>query len=171
METVRDDLQKIRPDMRCLIHLIMIFCCVLFLAQCDTHVPTKKTPQPLPFPESRIVAPEKPLQPSIETQFDEIRDLYHTLHLSGKLRYDIFRKAVNGYERIVLYKSDIITIIDYTKPSSEKRLFVIDLKNRRILHHTHVTHGLNSGFIHARNFSNEPVWQIRASGWNVKKST
>jgi hypothetical protein len=146
---------NIRPDVKRLLYLMMALCCALFLTQCDTHVPVKKTPPPSLFPESRVVSPSTPVQPSLETQIDEIRGLYRVLRLSGKLRYDIFRKAMIGHGRIGFKRTDIITIVDYTRPSAEKRLFVIDLKTPRILYHTHVTHGLNSGFIHARNFSNE----------------
>lgn len=152
---VYGDFKKTRPGIRRFIYLMMAICCAIFLAHCDAHTPVRKTPQPVPFPESRVVAPVNPVQPEVEIKIDEIRYLYHALRLSGKLRYDIFRKAVSGHERIGFYKSNIITIIDYTRPSSEKRLFVIDLKSRQVLYHTHVTHGLNSGFIHARNFSNE----------------
>jgi hypothetical protein len=131
---------------------MMMLYCMFCLTSCDTYAPVKKPQRPVPAPESRIIPSKVPAV--AETEIDEIRNLYNALLLTGKLRYDIFRKAVNGHQRIGFLKSDIITIIDYTRPSAEKRLFVIDLKNRRLLHHTHVTHGMNSGFIHARNFSN-----------------
>ncbi len=148
------DFQKPRPGMRRFISLMMAICCPIFLTHCDTHTPVRKTPQPSPFPESRIMPPVNPVQPEVEIKIDEIRNLYNALCLSGKLRYDIFRKAMSGHERIGFERTDIITIIDYTRPSSEKRLFVIDIEIPLILYHTHVTHGLNSGFIHAKNFSN-----------------
>jgi hypothetical protein len=50
----------------------------------------------------------------------------------------------------------LLTIIDYTKPSTERRLWVIDLKQARVLFNTWVTHGKNSGTINATSFSNEP---------------
>lgn len=48
----------------------------------------------------------------------------------------------------------LLTVIDYTKPSSEKRLWVFDVKNGKTLIHTWVTHGKNSGGAHANSFSN-----------------
>jgi hypothetical protein len=51
----------------------------------------------------------------------------------------------------------IITIIDYSKPSNQKRFFVIDLINNRILYSEYVAHGINSGSgIYANSFSNTP---------------
>lgn len=50
----------------------------------------------------------------------------------------------------------LLTIVDYTKPSTERRLWVVDLKRARVLFNTWVTHGKNSGTIKATSFSNEP---------------
>ena len=56
----------------------------------------------------------------------------------------------------LIRKKDIITIIDFSKPSTEKRLFVIDLFNGKILYRTWVAHGRNSGNEYANEFSNSP---------------
>ncbi len=50
----------------------------------------------------------------------------------------------------------MLTVIDYSKPSTEKRLWVFDLKNGRTLFNTWVAHGKNSGGINATSFSNSP---------------
>jgi hypothetical protein len=50
----------------------------------------------------------------------------------------------------------MLTIIDYSKPSSEKRLWVVDLKNNKVLFNTYVSHGKNSGDLMATSFSNQP---------------
>lgn len=50
---------------------------------------------------------------------------------------------------------NLLTIIDYSKPSNERRLWVIDLRNAKVLFNTWVTHGRNSGKINATSFSNE----------------
>lgn len=54
-----------------------------------------------------------------------------------------------------LIDQDILTIVDYSKPSTEKRLWVVDLKNEKVLINTHVAHGKNSGELQATSFSNE----------------
>ena len=49
----------------------------------------------------------------------------------------------------------LLTIVDYTKPSNEPRLWVVDLKHARVLFNTWVTHGRNSGSTIATSFSNQ----------------
>lgn len=50
----------------------------------------------------------------------------------------------------------VLTVIDYSKPSTEKRLWVFDLKNGKTIFNTWVSHGKNSGGISATSFSNVP---------------
>lgn len=50
----------------------------------------------------------------------------------------------------------LLTIIDYSKPSTERRLWVVDLNRYKVLYNTWVTHGKNSGQLRATSFSNEP---------------
>jgi len=54
------------------------------------------------------------------------------------------------------FDSSILTVIDYSLPSTEKRLWVIDLAQRRVLFHELVAHGQNSGEAYAVDFSNRP---------------
>jgi hypothetical protein len=53
-------------------------------------------------------------------------------------------------------RSDVLTVIDYTKPSTEKRLWVFDLAHTRVLFEELAAHGKNSGDILAVRFSNAP---------------
>src|SRR5262245_66471878 len=48
-----------------------------------------------------------------------------------------------------------LTVIDYSKPSSEKRLWVFDLRSRELLYEELVAHGQGSGDNFAKVFSNE----------------
>jgi hypothetical protein len=48
-----------------------------------------------------------------------------------------------------------LTVIDYSKPSSAKRLWVFDLRSRRILYEELVAHGQGSGGNYATQFSNQ----------------
>lgn len=48
-----------------------------------------------------------------------------------------------------------LTIIDYTKPSNRKRLWVLDMKKNKVLFHELVAHGKQSGDIYAKHFSNK----------------
>lgn len=49
----------------------------------------------------------------------------------------------------------LLTIIDYSMPSTHRRLWVIDVIHNRILFNTWVAHGKNSGKVTATNFSNQ----------------
>lgn len=61
-------------------------------------------------------------------------------------------KCVKKYN---LHHNEILTVIDYSKPSNEKRLWVFDLKNKQLLFHTYVSHGLKSGYLNTQYFSNK----------------
>ncbi len=50
---------------------------------------------------------------------------------------------------------DVLTIIDFTLPSYDKRLWVVDLENDKILLNTYTTQGRDSGLTYATRFSNE----------------
>jgi hypothetical protein len=49
-----------------------------------------------------------------------------------------------------------LTVIDYSKPSTEKRLWVVDLKSHALLYEELVAHGQGSGQKMATQFSNDP---------------
>jgi len=49
-----------------------------------------------------------------------------------------------------------LTIIDYSKPSTEKRMWVFDLHTRALLFDELVSHGRGSGKTNATSFSNDP---------------
>ncbi|HAG53615.1 MAG TPA: peptidase [Alphaproteobacteria bacterium] len=83
---------------------------------------------------------------------DSSLELYHKLDLKDKLNYRVFAKAYDSFKSHS--KIDILTVIDYTKPSSEKRLFVLDMKIHKLVFNTWVAHGTNSGGKFAENFSN-----------------
>ncbi|HEY0782116.1 MAG TPA: murein L,D-transpeptidase catalytic domain family protein, partial [Thermoanaerobaculia bacterium] len=56
--------------------------------------------------------------------------------------------------RGVAGKSDLLTLIDYSLPSTAPRLWVLDLANRKVLYHELVAHGAGSGDNYASRFSN-----------------
>lgn len=49
----------------------------------------------------------------------------------------------------------ILTLIDYSLPSNEKRLWVFDLAEKKLLFHTYVSHGIKSGGLNTNSFSNK----------------
>ena len=93
------------------------------------------------------IAAERPSMPNS-------RMLYHEMALEGTIDYTVFERAIAGYNRMGSFDKNILTVIDFTKPSTEKRLFVIDLKLKKILFISYVAHGRNSGEKYATSFSN-----------------
>ena len=53
-------------------------------------------------------------------------------------------------------RQDYLTVIDFSRPSREKRLWVFDLRQPRLVFEEWVTHGKNSGGDLASTFSNRP---------------
>jgi hypothetical protein len=56
--------------------------------------------------------------------------------------------------RGVAGREDVLTVIDYTLPSTEPRLWVLDLAHGKVLFHELVAHGAGSGDLVATRFSN-----------------
>jgi len=51
--------------------------------------------------------------------------------------------------------NNILTIIDYSLPANEKRLWIFDLAENKLLFHTYVSHGIKSGALLSTLFSNK----------------
>ena len=58
--------------------------------------------------------------------------------------------------RGVAGRDDLLTLIDYSLPSTAPRLWVLDLARGRVLFHELVAHGAGSGDNYATRFSNAP---------------
>ncbi len=86
-------------------------------------------------------------------------DVYTATNLmvSG-LGRNVFELAIKGLKKLAsdgkLLNSNIVTIADYSQSCNNKRLYVIDLKNKKLLFNTYVAHGRNTGSEYAKNFSN-----------------
>jgi hypothetical protein len=83
-----------------------------------------------------------------------LTSLYTECELQDKLNYNVFKQAMDGYNSIKLTNKKLLSIIDYSKPSTEKRFFIIDLENHKLLYNTLVAHGKRSGYVNATKFSN-----------------
>jgi hypothetical protein len=78
-----------------------------------------------------------------------------------KPKWEAYSQALRGYKEIqeeqnLNENKPYLTIIDFTLPSFEKRLWLIDMASNKILYYTYVAHGKNSGGIMAERFSNTP---------------
>jgi hypothetical protein len=113
--------------------------------------------------------------------FDELvrltaDSLYNEMELSTTgLESEAFQLAFKGYSKLLqeglVNISNILTIADFSKPSSEKRLFVFDMEQHKILFNTLVAHGRNSGLNYATSFSNKKESNKSSLGFYVTLET
>lgn len=100
--------------------------------------------------------------PTLETTPAEqwISEQLSTLNpQASNLDPTVLKLGLTAYLRarhLGLDEKQLLTIIDYSKPATERRLWVVDLKKGKILFNTWVSHGKNSGEIQATSFSNQP---------------
>ena len=121
--------------------------------------------------------------PAVETVSDENinttsfrRCVYDSLQLQFTgLSKEAYEYAKKGFEKLVaqgkVVNNSILSIVDFSQPSSKKRLWVIDLKNYKVLFNTWVAHGRNSGRDMATSFSNQESSYKSSPGFYVTRET
>ncbi len=83
-----------------------------------------------------------------------IENTYKQAQLEGVIDFQLFSDAYIAYKETLDRRKSLLTIIDYSKPSTEKRFYVVDLKKKQLIFNTYVAHGVNSGETVAKRFSN-----------------
>jgi L,D-transpeptidase-like protein len=87
-------------------------------------------------------------------------NVYDSLHLKAAgLSKKVFTMALKGMARLVKtrrIKDNLLAIVDFSQPSTCKRLYVIDLNTYQLLYCTWVAHGMKTGKVVAKSFSNKP---------------
>jgi hypothetical protein len=104
------------------------------------------------------------------------RSVYDSLQLSLKgLSQQAYDYARMGLNKLLaegrLLNDSIISIIDFSEPSNMKRLFIIDLKNFKILFNTLVAHGSGTGREWATSFSNQNSSHMSSPGFYITRET
>jgi hypothetical protein len=92
-------------------------------------------------------------------QNEEAALLYDMLDLQQKgLSIQAFEYAYKGYrlllEKKIISKQDYLTICDFSQSSNNKRFYLVDMVNSKVILNTYVAHGRNSGGEYATRFSN-----------------
>lgn len=107
-----------------------------------------------------------------------ISDLYTEIDFGrgDKLNEEVFDKAVRGYLNLkaagkLSDDKQILSVADFTKSSTENRLWVIDLKAKKVLFNTYVAHGQGSGIDMPTVFSNEDGTHASSLGFYVTEGT
>ena len=101
--------------------------------------------------------------------------LFNKLRLSAPgLKASALKSALRAYETAQshhLVKKPILTVIDYSLPSSKQRMWVFDLKKQRLVLNTYVAHGQNSGLSIATRFSNQPSSKSSSLGTFITRDS
>lgn len=128
-----------------------------------TSVATPSAPAQL---YSAIPMPSVPVTTADVTTADVIIDALTSfdtaawdLSTIGAVDHNVFSLALDSAERAVARGQatpSTLTVIDFSVASTERRMFVYDLRSRALLFVEHVSHGRNSGANVPTMFSNQP---------------
>ena len=102
-------------------------------------------------------------------------DIYSDLKLATYgLSNDVFQLALTGYRKLEaagqLENPGILTIVDFSQSSNNKRMYVIDFTEHKLVFNTLVAHGRNTGEEFAKYFSNELGTLKSSLGFYVTKN-
>lgn len=99
----------------------------------------------------------------------ELVDMIH--REAPNLRMTVINKVMTALSCANEYNvnhNNILSIIDYSLPANEKRLWIFDLQNKKLLFHTFVSHGIKSGALFTTMFSNK--YNSKSSSLGVYKT-
>jgi hypothetical protein len=91
------------------------------------------------------------------------------------LDYKLFRQGAIGFynarnKHSSSASKNILSIIDFKKASTDKRLWIIDMLSKNLLYHSLVAHGKNTGENEAVNFSNCSNSNMSSIGFYVTEN-
>lgn len=107
----------------------------------------------LVYSTQQITSADRPT--AVAEKPDNLLDILH--QQAPTLNYTALEYAFTALQcatQFDIEHNNILTIIDYSLPASEKRLWVFDLAEKRLLFNTYVSHGLKTGSHISNAFSN-----------------
>ncbi|WP_367605675.1 murein L,D-transpeptidase catalytic domain family protein [Legionella sp. W05-934-2] len=93
-----------------------------------------------------------------ENSVDIKEEIQRLSVVAPNIKKKALETALTAYKHAIeegSVKKHILTVIDYSLPSSAKRMWVFDLNSHKMLYNTFVAHGKNSGMTMAKHFSNK----------------
>ncbi|RYY86310.1 MAG: murein L,D-transpeptidase catalytic domain family protein [Chitinophagaceae bacterium] len=90
------------------------------------------------------------------------------------LSQEAFQYAFKGFQQLAsngMLNQQVLTVIDFSQPSSKKRMYILDMATGEVLFNTYVAHGRNSGLQYAEKFSNKNESLQSSLGFYVTKGT
>lgn len=109
-----------------------------------------------------------------KTSPDIHAEVQHLAKKAPQLNRHVLQLALAAYHHAATkgaVKKQVLTVIDYSLPSSKQRMWVFDVNHDRLLYNTYVAHGQNSGMTIPNHFSNESSSRQTSLGTFVTKDT
>jgi hypothetical protein len=153
-----------------------VLCCCLSAPLLISGVPADK---PTPAPKQHILYLPEDLvvkKSAGAVHSEEAQHLYESMKLNRVgLSKKVFEYAYKGYKNLVqtgkVRKAGVLSICDFSQSSRRKRLYIIDIRSKKMLVNTYVAHGRNSGGEYASKFSNRPESHQSSLGFYVTRQT
>lgn len=111
---------------------------------------------------------------SSENQAEEV---YKNIQFDGeKLNFEVFEKAFSGFQNLKKYgkldpAAHLLSVCDFSLSSCKKRLWVIDLDEKKVLFNSLVAHGKGTGEEFAVSFSNTENSHQSSLGFYITDET
>ncbi len=144
----------------------LVLGCLLFIsfAKADNYKPAEK-----------VLATTTADSTAVADATSLSQQLYQELELDeAGLKPEVLDYAIAGYEKLDSQgrvDNPVLTIVDFSQSSRKKRLYLIDMENRRLVTNTFVAHGKRSGVDMATNFSNRMHSEASSLGFYLTKQT
>lgn len=159
------------PKLRILIFplLLLVVVCFMFAAPAADFLNNKKS-------DTAIAVKDSASHADTLDAVNRFSVLYDQMNLDSLgLSQDAFNYGLKGYMDLVsngaVSNNNILSIVDFSLPSSKKRLFIIDVMSGKLLFNSFVSHGRNSGQEMATEFSNDVNSFKSSLGFYVTGST
>ncbi|MFA5959747.1 MAG: murein L,D-transpeptidase catalytic domain family protein [Tatlockia sp.] len=111
---------------------------------------------------------------TVKTGFDINQHLLFLSQKAPKLNKQVLKTALIAYKKAAdkgAVRKPLLTVIDYSLPSNQQRMWVFDLHNEKLLYNTYVAHGKNSGMDVPHHFSNSFSSKETSLGTFVTRDT
>lgn len=111
---------------------------------------------------------------TISTVDNVSQQLQHLSQKAPQLDRKVLKLALVAYKNAAdkgTVKKPVLTVIDYSLPSSKQRMWIFDLRKERLLYNTYVAHGMNSGMNTPHHFSNKVSSKETSLGTYVTRDT
>lgn len=128
-------------------------------------------------PETQNIKTSLPALKKSNSSKDKAAEIYRSISFeSNTLNPEVFEKAFLGFTNLkkagkLPETSNLISIVDFSLSSTQKRLWVIDLEKKVVVFNSLVAHGKNTGEEFATAFSNTESSYQSSLGFYITEST